>query len=202
MSDLKGYLISMALLILDTSTDYMLMGLVEEGRLLASIYTSFHREHAEQLLPQFNNLLIKASRTIQDIDVGCISIGPGSFTGVRLGLTFMKVLALSHRIKVYTVSSLLILGLTEAITFAWIDARAKRVYGALYEYGKQRIAPRIFTNEDVQKLSEHYPNATHVTFDATFDAPTHLLRLATYLLQQAPVHAIHTITPLYLKDVQ
>jgi tRNA threonylcarbamoyl adenosine modification protein YeaZ len=192
----------MALLILDTSTDYMLMGLVEDGNVLAYVYERLNRQHAEQLLPQLKKLLTKSSRTIDDLKVGCISIGPGSFTGIRLGLTFIKVLALSKKINLVPVSSLLMLGLKQGVTFAWIDARAKRMYGALYDHGNEIIPPRIWTVEEVDERLQHYPNAVRITFDETLDVSAHLIALAHYVETQQPVRNFHTLVPLYLKDLQ
>jgi tRNA threonylcarbamoyladenosine biosynthesis protein TsaB len=192
----------MALLILDTSTDFMLIGLVEDGTVLAYVYERFNRQHAEQLLPQLKQLLARASRTIDDLDVGCISIGPGSFTGVRLGLTVVKTMALSKKMRLVPVSSLHILGLQRGMTFAWIDARAKRMYGALYENGQEVISPRIWTEEEVNQLLKQYPHATRTTFDEKFDVFTHLIALAHYVDTQHPIENVHTLVPLYLKDLQ
>ena len=192
----------MALLILDTSTDYMLMGLVEDGTVLGYVYERFNRQHAEQLLPQLKHLLIQTSRTINDVDIGCISIGPGSFTGIRLGLTLVKTMALATNMRLVPMSSLHILGLQRGMTFAWIDARAKRMYGALYENGIEVIPPRIWTEEDANQLLQQFPHATRVTFDDTFDVSNHLVALAQYVETQQPVKSAHTLVPLYLKDLQ
>lgn len=192
----------MALLILDTSTDYMLMGIVEDGTVLGYVYERFNRQHAEQLLPQLKQLLTKTSRTIDDLDLGCISIGPGSFTGIRLGLTLVKTMALATKMRLVPVSSLHVLGLQHGMTFAWIDARAKRMYGALYDNGIEIKSPRIWTHEEADELLKQFPHATRVTFDDTFDVSTHLIELEHYVKTQQPIKSAHTLVPLYLKDLQ
>ncbi len=67
--------------------------MAEDGRLLASCAVNVSLTHSQTLLPMVEDLLKNASLSLQDIDMLAVSVGPGSFTGVRIGVAAVKGLA-------------------------------------------------------------------------------------------------------------
>lgn len=128
----------MKLLAIDTST--MLGGIVimDENGLIAEIRLNVKSTHSERLMTTIDYALKQASITLSDIDVFAVAIGPGSFTGLRIGLSTVKGLSYATGKPIVSVPTL------EA--FAWnfpysrypvctmLDARKKEVYTALFEW--------------------------------------------------------------------
>ncbi|MBR6327331.1 MAG: tRNA (adenosine(37)-N6)-threonylcarbamoyltransferase complex dimerization subunit type 1 TsaB, partial [Alphaproteobacteria bacterium] len=73
----------MLLLSLDTSANFVSVALVDETRTFAYLEEEMERGQAESLMPMTENVLKKAQKTMADIDGVAVTIGPGSFTGVR-----------------------------------------------------------------------------------------------------------------------
>ena len=92
-------------LFIDTHDELITVGLVSESKVLIKEQSSYHK-HAVYLVPMVRNLLSENMLTVKDIcNIVCVN-GPGSFTGLRIGLTVGKVLAYSLGVPIYLISSL------------------------------------------------------------------------------------------------
>ena len=100
----------MKIIAIETSTDICSIAYLEDGKCENIIEDKIPRQHAEKL-PLFYNELVKQSKLkLSDIDAIAVSIGPGSFTGLRIGLSYAKGLANSHKkpiVPVPTMESIL-----------------------------------------------------------------------------------------------
>jgi len=97
----------MRLLSIETSTALGGVAIVEEPqRLVAETRLSVRAVHSERLIPEIDTLLRRAGLKIGDIDVFSASIGPGSFTGLRIGLSTLKGLAFATKKPIVTVPTL------------------------------------------------------------------------------------------------
>jgi len=114
----------MNLLALDTATEACSVALSVDGRILAR-YEATARGHTEKLVPMVQALLAEAGLGYAQLDGYVCGVGPGSFAGVRIGVSFVKGLALAHERPVVGVSSL------SMLAQAAIDAGAKRVLAAI-----------------------------------------------------------------------
>ena len=81
------------LLAIDTSAAPVSCAVWRDGRLLATYYSHTARTHSQTLMPMVQNALETAGLTMQQIDALAVSHGPGSFTGVRIGVAAVKGLA-------------------------------------------------------------------------------------------------------------
>lgn len=100
----------MKLLAIETATDVCSIGIIENGTCVHLFEDNIPREHAEKLPLFYEELMNKSKFTLQEIDAIAVSIGPGSFTGLRIGLSYAKGLAYSYGkpiIPVPTLESLL-----------------------------------------------------------------------------------------------
>jgi tRNA threonylcarbamoyladenosine biosynthesis protein TsaB len=137
----------MRLLGVDTSSSHASVAIVENGRLIceklhrpdASMATSAaqsRNNHAAILLPLIDSVLGGAALTLSDISGFAVAIGPGSFNGLRIGLSTVQGLAYGSGISVIGVSTLHAMAARindfHGIICAILDARKKEVYGALF----------------------------------------------------------------------
>ncbi len=137
----------MKVLGIDTSTMLGGIALLDEQMLIAETRLNVKVSHSERLMSEVALCLERTGLTLHDIDVFALAIGPGSFTGLRVGVSTVKGLAYATGKPVTAVSTL------EA--FAWnaafcrhpvcplLDARKKEVYGAVYRWTDTGFEPLI-----------------------------------------------------------
>ena len=141
----------MALLLgIDTSSMVKSIALVEDERLLAELTINTKKPHSELLLEYIAELLKMAEKTKAELTGIVVNLGPGSFTGLRIGLAVAKAMAVALNIDLLGVDSLRALAynlpLTDKIIVPLVDAQKERAYYAYYRWGKGQI-------EEVQPLA-------------------------------------------------
>lgn len=108
----------------------------ENGKILASSFVNVPLTHSQTLLPMISGMLTNSKITIGDIDAFAISAGPGSFTGVRIGISAIKGMALPKNTPCISVSTLEAIAYNflgqDALVCAVMDARCRQVYAALF----------------------------------------------------------------------
>jgi tRNA threonylcarbamoyladenosine biosynthesis protein TsaB len=128
----------MLILALDTTTSSESVALLDEARLVAEDNAEAATTHSARLLRAVDHLLKSNGLKARDIEGYAVAAGPGSFTGIRIGMSTIKALAFASGRRVAPVSSLaalaLKLGETSGRLFCpLIDAKKGEVYGALFE---------------------------------------------------------------------
>lgn len=98
---MKGYLLAM-----DTSTATISIALLQDGVMIAEEAAVADRNHSKHLLPLVQTMLAKQDLKIRDLSAIGVGQGPGSYTGVRIGITAAKTFAWAQQIPVYAISSL------------------------------------------------------------------------------------------------
>ena len=174
----------MMLLAIETTAAVATAALLRDGLFVAEREADTGKKHAETLLPLIDELLEENDVAITEIDLFAVDIGPGSFTGVRIGVSLVNALVFAAGKKVVPVDSLEALALSAGETgrpvAAMIDARNGNAYAALYRAGKTIIEPCAVETEpfiaklpqdvvllgDVQAEKKTYPRAKHVGFAA------------------------------------
>ena len=137
----------MKILAMDTSSVNATVAVCDENRILGEYTVSNERAHSQIIMPMLESLLNHCSLTIKDIDVFAVALGPGSFTGLRIGISAMKTLAQSLSKPIIGVSSLdevasSFFG-TDKIICPIFDARRNEVYNALYLNGNKFVSERV-----------------------------------------------------------
>ena len=143
---------------IDTSDKNLFVCLYEDGRCLGvTSYEAWQRQ-SEYLVEDIEKLF--ASTGIKKRDLGAVisSKGPGSYTGVRIGLTVAKTLSFALKIPLYLVSSLELLQSYPAPCICLSNARSKRSYFAVYEQGKALVEDCIKPNEEVRAYIAEHPD--------------------------------------------
>ena len=126
----------MSLLAIETSGPQLGVALVEEARVLASYETLAERQHVIELPEAVTKVLKTSGQSLEQLDGIALDIGPGSFTGLRIGFAFVKALLFQIRKPLVGVSSLDVLAANVPLTphrvCPLLDAKQRKVYAALY----------------------------------------------------------------------
>lgn len=123
---------------MDSSAAAASAAIVEDGRLLGEYYVNTKQTHSQTLLPMMQGLLETVGHTCQDLDVVAVSQGPGSFTGVRIGISCVKGIAFPREIPCVGVSTLEAIAwggiaCEGAVLCAVMDARCGQVYNGMFQ---------------------------------------------------------------------
>ena len=136
----------MKILSVDTSATAASVALSEEGKLIGETFINTSLTHSQTLIPMVEQLLNNTKTEISDIDAIAVNAGPGSFTGVRIGVAAVKGLAFANNIPCVPVSTLESMAYnflsTDCIVCAVMDARCSQVYNALFEI-KNGVVTRL-----------------------------------------------------------
>ena len=126
----------MKILAFETSAKAASAALAEDGKLLAECYQNTGMTHSQTLMVMAQDILKQCGLTAEDVDAVAVANGPGSFTGVRIGVAAAKGFAWGRDIPCVGVSTLeamaLTLGAWEGYVCPVMDARRSQVYNALF----------------------------------------------------------------------
>lgn len=120
--------------------------LVEDGKLIAEQFLNTRHTHSETLMPMISGVLRTAGAALSDVDKIAVSAGPGSFTGLRIGISTAKGLCDAANLPCAAVSTLEAIAYNfvqiDGIICACMDARRKQVYNALFK-SKNGVITRL-----------------------------------------------------------
>lgn len=127
----------MKILSIDTSTDFLTIGLLSEGKILIEDNTFGARSMGERLQLNLSLLLKDQEIDFSEIDAYAVAVGPGSFTGLRIGITSAKTFARVFNKPIIPISTLKALANnlnSGEIICPILDARRERVYYGIYGF--------------------------------------------------------------------
>ena len=127
----------MKLLAVESSAKAAGVAVLDDGRLLAEYFQNSGQTHSRTLMQMAEDLLDNCDLTPRDIDACAVAEGPGSFTGVRIGVAAAKGFAWGREIPCYGVSTLEAMARSAAclggVICCCMDARRAQVYNAVFE---------------------------------------------------------------------
>ena len=143
----------MKILAVDTSSEICSVAILENDRVIAENSLNDGKTHSENLMTIMENTLEENKIKLSDIDLIACSVGPGSFTGIRIGVSSIKAIAEVLDVPVAAVTSLEALAknveLKDVTIVSLIDAKNDQVYAGIFddEYNKKEeyIADSIYT---------------------------------------------------------
>lgn len=156
----------MLILAFETSAKAASVALMESEKLLGESYQNTGLTHSQTLLAMAQSLIEHCGYTPQQIEATAVAAGPGSFTGIRIGVAAAKGFSWGAEIPCYGVSTLeamaLSLGVWSGYICAVMDARRSQVYTALFHVdcgictriGEDRAISLQELGEDIKKLEE------------------------------------------------
>ncbi|MEE1504510.1 MAG: tRNA (adenosine(37)-N6)-threonylcarbamoyltransferase complex dimerization subunit type 1 TsaB, partial [Acutalibacteraceae bacterium] len=146
----------MKILGIDSSAKSASVTVTENGKILSSFYINTGLTHSQTLMPMLESALKCASLTLDDIDLIAVNKGPGSFTGIRIGVAAAKGLADTNSIKTIGTSTLESMAYnlisTNCIVASVMDARCSQVYTALFRASDNKI--ERLTEDDALSISD------------------------------------------------
>ncbi|HRX59519.1 MAG TPA: tRNA (adenosine(37)-N6)-threonylcarbamoyltransferase complex dimerization subunit type 1 TsaB [Eubacteriales bacterium] len=194
----------MTLLALDTTAVVATAALLRDGELVLELEAQSERKHAETVVPLIDRLLEETGTRVEQIDLFAVDIGPGSFTGVRIGVSLVNAMAFALGKNVVPVSALFALytalGEREKPVCALIDARNGNSYAALYRAGETLVQPCAAVTEDFLR---RLPEGTRITGDAAGEKKVYprasAVGFAALTLQS---ESARSVEPVYLRSSQ
>lgn len=150
----------MNILALDTSSTSGSIAIAISGKISYLSYLDIAVTHSQRLMPQIDLALNQSKIKVSDLDLIVLGNGPGSFTGIRIGLATAKGICLGLKIPLIAYNTLDILRFNEPFSSypvaAFIDARMGEIYGSLYDTaGNYLIEPCNAKPEDfLEKVTE------------------------------------------------
>jgi tRNA threonylcarbamoyladenosine biosynthesis protein TsaB len=156
--------LNLKILSVETSAISASVAVCEDNNILGEFFNNTHQTHSQTLMPMVQALLSNCKIAISDIDAFAVSVGPGSFTGVRIGVSAVKGMAMVHSKKCIAVSTLEAIAHNlkgqNCIACAVMDARCSQVYNALFDVTEGSISriteDRALSINDLKKEFAKY----------------------------------------------
>ena len=188
----------MRILAFETSAKAASTALLEDGRLLGEIYQNTGLTHSQTLMVMAQDLLKQCGKTVEDISAVAVAEGPGSFTGVRIGVAAAKGFAWGGEIPCCGVSTLEAMaemaGVFQGYLCPCMDARRSQVYNALFYVNRgeiQRLTPdRAIALCDLKKELENLQEPIFLVGDGSNLCYNTLLESVPSLVLP-PEHRMH-----------
>ena len=197
-------------LYIDTSSSYLYSALIKDKKILQEVKENYGQELSVEALPQIIKLFEKASITPKDIEKIFVVVGPGSFTGIRIGVTIAKTMAFSLKISIIPVSSLKAMAISARKDTPYImpliDARRGYVYGAVYDKNMREVVKEqhILLTELVDKVPDTYSVISNDQLPVTVSREEYdpdILKIVTFYDSEKPISP-HLVNPNYLKRTE
>lgn len=156
----------MIVLSVDTSTMISSCALMEDGVIIGEMNINQQKTHSETLVPMIKDMLERLDIKPENIDLYTVGKGPGSFTGLRIGMTTVKTMAQVFKKEIIGISTLKALAFSVSSgkkIIPLLDARGGRVYYGIYQW-KDRELTEISLNELVylDELLESLPKEEYI----------------------------------------
>ena len=194
-------------LLLDSANRDLNIGLSQDDKIFDRIsYTAWQRQ-SELMVKEIDVLLKRNNLSAKDIDELVVTIGPGSYTGIRIALTIAKTLAFALNKKIYAISSLAALRAVDKKTITAINARSNRSYVAIYDgNGTILVEEKVWPNDELLGWVNNGSSDFVVSGDAKYLGieaynPDVLQGMLEARKDTTAVDNVLTLKPIYLKDL-
>lgn len=156
----------MKVLAVDTSTVIATCAVMEDENLLGEYSLNQNMSHSENLVPMIKEVLDSLKLHVRDIDLYGVAVGPGSFTGLRIGIATVKAFAHVYNKPIVGISTLEALAFNlsfNGLIVPMIDARRNRVYTGIYRWKRDRLINVMEpTVMDINNLIETLPKEENI----------------------------------------
>lgn len=195
-------------LYIDTSSSFLYAGITSDDKVLAECKKRLDHDLSKETLPEIIRLFEIAKLKPEQIDKIIVVNGPGSFTGIRIGITVAKVYAWSLNIPITTITSLEAMAISsesEKVKVPMIDARRDYVFAGAYDNtGKTLIKPQHIKLEILLEQLSEVDDYVVITNDEIEEITTRepyspdILKIVNFCKERETINP-HAVNPDYLK---
>ena len=197
----------MITLFIDTSSSDVSIAILRDNKIISHITKNIPNKHSVYTVSFLEKMLKDANLTPKDIEKIMVVTGPGSFTGLRIGVTIAKVYAYLENLEITSISSLKMraLSIDHAYCLSLIDAHHGNYYFGLYDQNNEEVIPEQFnTKEKVLELIRKYQPVIVSDEDLEIDeyhgkkALLNISNIVSYYQTKVTLNP-HFVVPNYLK---
>lgn len=217
----------MKILAIESSSTPASVAVTDNETLLGEFTVNIKRTHSEKLLPLVDSLLDTLNIAASDIDAFAISAGPGSFTGLRIGMSVAKLMAQVSEKPLIAVSTLESLAMNvstfDGYICPMIDARNNTVYSALYicengiltEIEKpdavlvaelaqklEALNKKVLICGEYEKYADTFANAAKASEHLTYQRAASCAAVAYRMIQSGVNTTPEEVVPMYIRESQ
>lgn len=196
----------MRILFLDTSTSVVTIAVIEDDNVLFMYHDEIIDDMSSKIMPIISSGFEKIKFSINDIDKVMVANGPGSFTGIRIGVTIAKVIAWSLKKEIICVSSLELYASTNVDTkyiIPMIDARRGFVYTGIYDNDLNVVFDDNYAlySDFISSIDEEYTIVSFDNIDGAIKPNINLIKLVNKHRNDKSL-IVHNVKPRYLKKTE
>ena len=182
-------------LFLDTSLSDVSVAILKDNKVLSSIHEEIPGMHSVYVTKYIEDILKENNLSPKDVDEIIVVNGPGSFTGIRIGVTIAKMYAYLQKIRIVTITSLQarVIGTKGEYILSKIDAKHGNYYAGLYDKEYNVIFEKFLNTEDLNEVVEKY---NPIIVDPSIDYEIEEIVKYTKKLNSLNPHGVN---PVYLK---
>lgn len=188
-------------LFIDTHDKEIIITLFKNGKVLEANLKSSERHHSDFTMPMIESVLKNNNLTVHELDEILVVNGPGSFTGVRIGVTIAKTLAYTLNIPIKTITSLECLAVSSNIKEKKISIirDVKGVFCSLFDENNNLIAePSYMTNSNFDEyIKNNDIKLKAIIEESSYDFEKIYSQFNTIEQQNA-----HEVKPIYIKEIE
>lgn len=180
-------------LLIDTATKHLVVALVNENNIVDIVVKEGKNDHSKTLMVEISEMMARQNLAPKELSSIVVGEGPGSYTGVRIGVTVAKTMSFLLNIPLYKISTLLLLTsqVNDDKVAAMIDARRGMVFGTVYDFKNNSyiVEPKLRSEDEM--ATQKGDAITVKEFTENIDVTK---------LNFEKVEDIHTFSPNYLRE--
>ena len=193
----------MKILLIDTSTSHVTVSIVEDNEVLYNFQDNIMSDMSSKIMLILDETLKKSNIKLNDIDKIMVVNGPGSFTGIRVGVTVAKTIAWSLKKDIIPISSLELIATTKSnrkYIVPAIDARRGNVFCGVYDQDLNSIMhDKLMSLENLKDfIDDNYELVSYDDIEESIKPDINILKLINKHISDIPVNP-HKLNPSYLK---
>lgn len=189
----------MKYLFIDTCTSHLIVSIIIDNKIVSYFNKKIDKGMSNYILPEIEKQLKDNNLEASSIDAIFVSNGPGSFTGIRVGLTISKVYAWSLNIKVIPISSLEVLASTKSDknNLALMDARRGYVFLGAYDQNLNNLIEDSYVLYNMDEYKD-YNIISYDEFEGSIEPNIDILKVIKKHENDNGINP-HALNPNYLK---
>lgn len=189
-------------LLIDTSTSNLTVSIINKQEVIYKYQETILSDMSSKLLPIIDNGLKELDLKLENIDKIFVANGPGSFTGIRVGVTVAKTIAWALKKDIIPLSSLELIATTNTskkYIVPMIDARRNNVFAGIYDNNLNCIKEdKLISRDELSNLDEDYEFVSYDNIVGVIKPNIDVLKIVNKHINDKGINP-HNLNPNYLK---